>query len=95
MEPFANSELHYSPLFSPEISGAQSFGLDLDDYTVSSAMFLGGQRKGILPVELDLEEESDGKCKRLKLLPPTEQVSVFGAHHTFCFAIVKNMWRCV
>ncbi|XP_042497275.1 uncharacterized protein LOC122076057 [Macadamia integrifolia] len=63
---------------SPSIAGLQikefrSSDFDEDNPSISSVVFLGGEGGKVLPIELEIEEERNSRCKRLKLMAPDQQ----------------------
>ncbi|KAF5202195.1 Atp-dependent dna helicase [Thalictrum thalictroides] len=69
METLFDLELDYPPVFIPEIANFQSSGFYVDEYTMSSARYLGSQGRNVFPSETEVE--SGMQCKRLKLVSPT------------------------
>ncbi|XP_043707425.1 uncharacterized protein LOC122656828 isoform X2 [Telopea speciosissima] len=60
---------------SPPIDGSLDY--DVDNSSISSVVFLGAEGGKVLPIELEIEEESISRCKRLKLMAPAPQQCVY------------------
>ncbi|KAJ4974048.1 hypothetical protein NE237_007222 [Protea cynaroides] len=65
---------HWSPPIADlQIKEVRSSNFYVDNSSVSSVMFLGAEGGNVLPIELEIKEESNSRCKRLKLIAPAQQ----------------------
>ncbi|OVA19895.1 hypothetical protein BVC80_233g49 [Macleaya cordata] len=76
-------EFNLPPVFNFEVTEVQPPHFDIDAYTVSPRLFPGIQGRSILPTKLEMEEESDKKCKELKLMTSA-------SHQSFYLSVPEN-----